>query len=223
MSVVRIICEGDTELRFIRGVLAPHLRAFNVFAKETLPGEQGGNIKYSRMKPIIVRALKQPRVDFVTTFFDYYGRGRDFPGDTTRAGGDPESMARQIESEVEARIAAEFGNNFDVRRFRCFITMHEFEGLLFSDPAALARGLKMPGIGPALRDIRDRFESPEHINDSRETAPSKRLLALCEGYDKVIAGNVAAFEVGLDAMKAQCVHFRKWVEWMEGLGPTGDT
>lgn len=104
------------------------------------------------------------------------------------------------------------------QRFVPFVTMHEFEALLFSDCEAFARALAMPNLTERLRDIRNQFESPEHINDSPETAPSKRIEALHRDYRKVADGTAAAKEVTLAKMTQQCPHFANWLHRLETLG-----
>jgi hypothetical protein len=54
--------------------------------------------------------------------------------------------------------------------------VHEFEGLLFSDPEAFAA--KLGVARQTFRKIRDAFASPEDINDDPNSAPSKRVLRL---------------------------------------------
>lgn len=106
-------------------------------------------------------------------------------------------------------------------RFKPYVSMHEFEALLFSDPEKL--GVALAGdegaIGVELRKVRNAFPSPEHIDDGRDTAPSKRIARamnhhLKVSYEKVKHGRVAAATVGLDAMLRECPHFAQWVEWL---------
>ena len=89
--------------------------------------------------------------------------------------------------------------------------------LLFSDCEAFADALTMPELAEPLLGIRDQFESPEHINDGRETAPSKRILELHPGYAKVVEGNTAAGEVSLARMTLECQHFAGWLRRLETL------
>lgn len=223
MTRVHIACEGPTELAFVREVLQPELPRLHLIPY--LPGKlisrrgrgRGGDIRYERVKMDFTRALKNDPASVCTTLFDYYALGTDFPQHATPHGSDPDAKARRIEAAVEADIATRMGKNFNSGRFRCFLVMHEFEGLLFSAPRSLANGLGRPGLSAELQAIRGTFPSPEHINDSPGTAPSKRLLALCPDYDKVIGGNVAALAVGIDAIRGECAHFRAWIEWLESL------
>ena len=115
------------------------------------------------------------------------------------------------------------GSSFNPHRFVPYLMMHEFEAMLFSDCAAFASGIGCPDLAPSLQAIRDRFASPEEIDDSPVTAPSKRIATLIPGYQKPTQGLLAIQEIGLDAIRAQCPHFRAWLERLEGLPAlTGD-
>jgi hypothetical protein len=46
---------------------------------------------------------------------------------------------------------------------------------------------------------------------------SKRVIAACPSYRKVIEGTQAAAAVGIPTMREQCQHFREWVESLEAL------
>ena len=99
------------------------------------------------------------------------------------------------------------------------VVMHEFEGLLFSDCEAMARGMGQSNLAGPFQEIRDIFESPEHINDSPITAPSKRIETLVPGYQKPLLGTLAALEIGLDSMRAHCPNFDAWISRLEALAP----
>jgi hypothetical protein len=109
------------------------------------------------------------------------------------------------------------GDDFDPQRFVPYVVMHEFEGLLFSDCDALARGVGNRSLSHALHEIREEFDSPEEINDSPQTAPSKRIKLLLPNYDKPLFGNVAALEIGLAKIREQCPHFGQWLTTLESL------
>lgn len=93
--------------------------------------------------------------------------------------------------------------------------MHEFEGLLFSDCDAFSRGIGRNDLLPALSEIRERFVTPEEINDSPDAAPSKRVQALVPGYRKRLFGVRAAQEIGLAKIRAECPHFDGWLKTLE--------
>jgi hypothetical protein len=93
--------------------------------------------------------------------------------------------------------------------------MHEFEGLLFSDCRRFAEGIGRPELCPKFQAIRDAFGTPEEIDDSPLTAPSKRVQSLVSGYDKPLLRTLAVLHIGLDTIRAECLHFRQWLDRLE--------
>ena len=110
------------------------------------------------------------------------------------------------------------GPRFHPRRFVPYVVMHEFEALLFSDCVRLARSVGQPDLASSLQAIRNSFTSPEEIDDSPHTAPSKRIEKSIFRYQKPLHGNLAALEIGLRAIRAACPGFRRWLERLEKLG-----
>ncbi|MEU0096736.1 DUF4276 family protein [Kribbella sp. NPDC006257] len=49
------------------------------------------------------------------------------------------------------------------------------------------------------------------LNDSRQTAPSKRVLRRWPDYDKVIDGIEVIREAGLEAVMERCPGLKTWV------------
>lgn len=67
-----------------------------------------------------------------------------------------------------------------------------------------------------LQAAADAFESPEMINNSPETAPSKRLIDAIPDYDKIVFGNCVVMDIGLEKIREKCPLFNEWVEKLEG-------
>jgi hypothetical protein len=68
-----------------------------------------------------------------------------------------------------------------------YLQMYEFEGLLFSSPADMAYILQNENIKNWAENILKKFNgNPELINNSSQTAPSKRLIVT--PYRKVTHG-----------------------------------
>lgn len=65
--------------------------------------------------------------------------------------------------------------------------------------------------------IRNAFASPEEIDDSPLTAPSKRVEKLVPGYTKPLLGTLAVLEIGLEAIRRECPHFGCWLGRLEAL------
>ena len=95
--------------------------------------------------------------------------------------------------------------------------MHEFEGLLFSCPASIANELGEEDAEKWAKGVLRKFENdPERINDSPETAPSKRLEDNT-GYRKTTHGPNIAAEIGIDKIREQCSGFNAWLNDIEAL------
>lgn len=98
--------------------------------------------------------------------------------------------------------------------------MHEFEALLFSDIEQFQYVLDgwNAASRAALLDVSRQFATPEDINDSPQTAPSKRILNIFEPgtYSKTEHGPLIAEEIGVDQIRAKCPQFNGWVQHLQG-------
>ena len=93
--------------------------------------------------------------------------------------------------------------------------MHEFEALLFRDCHLFSRGIGRQDLQSEFISARNQFNSPEEINDSPETAPSKRILRILPYYQKPFHGNLAILEIGLVTLRRECPHFHGWLSTLE--------
>ena len=149
---------------------------------------------------------------------DYYGLPLDWPGRTeapTKTS--TREKAQHIEAELLADIAGSLGPQFDTRRFVPLVMMHEFEALLFSAPDRFAQEIQRVDLSAKFRAIREEFQTPEDINDSPETAPSKRIENLFPRYEKPLFGVLAVVGIGLPAIRLECPHFNDWLNRLEAL------
>ena len=146
---------------------------------------------------------------------DYYGLPRAWPGrEEASALPYPENVER-VERALLEDVEQAMGQAFNPSRFIPFVMIHEFEALLFSNCARFAEAINREDLTPHLQDIRDCFPNPEQIDDSPDTAPSKRIVDLIPGYQKPLMGVLAAQAIGVDAMRAECPHFDSWLEQLE--------
>lgn len=217
MTRLYIVAEGQTEETFIETLLRPLLADNGVALMGTIV--MCGDIRYGRLKSLIVKLLKEDSKAFCTTFIDYYGRGNAFPGEDNIGKFDTiVEKKTKLETAFYADVEQALGPRFEATRFIPYVQMYEFEGLLFSDPEGLAEGLYKPELTLQLKAIRAQFTTPEDINDDRTTAPSKRVLALFPGYDKLVGGTLAALTIGLGQIRASCPLFDNWVVRLTQLG-----
>ena len=226
MDRLLVHVEGQTEETFVNQILAPHLYKFgysNVSARLIGNARQrnrrGGILPWDSFRSDILNHIKQDPTCLMTTMVDYYGLPKTGPGSWPGrdiAGTLPFSIkAKSVETALSNDIYEEMGNSFDPNRFIPVVMIHEFEGLLFSDCERFGRGIGQPILAPQLQAIRDQFTTPEEINDSVETAPSKRVKKLVPDYEKPLMGTLAAIEIGLDKIRAECPHLRSWLECLE--------
>lgn len=221
MTRLFIVGEGPTEEAFVKSVLAPVLRLSNIFAKpllmETSRGHRGGGLNLDRTRRAVRNVLLEHNDAYVSTMFDLYALDRSFAGVTESAGMAPSKRAAHIEHLLHADIVARVGCRPE--RFIAHIQPHEFESLLFSDIGKLCDAEpEWDKHRAALARVRDEVTNPEWINDSRQTAPSKRLEILRPRYRKTTHGPASAIRITLDKIREQCPHFRQWFERLLQIG-----
>ena len=221
MTRVNVVVEGQTERSFVANVLAPALWPHNVFLTPILlgvPGQKGGRPNYARLKRDVLTHLKQDPTARCSTMLDFYGLGAGFPGTPVPPNLSNMGKALHIEQAIKANICALVPEFRPDLRFLPYIQLHEYEGLLFSDPPRFAAGINRPRLSQIFQAVRDRFPTPEDINDDPLTAPSKRVLDAYPQYRKVLHGTIAARAVGIENMRRACPHFRDWLECLAAMG-----
>ena len=227
MPRLLIHVEGQTEEAFVNEILEEHLLAQGYYAvgarivgNARLKRRRGGIRPWPSVRRDIVNHLKEDPGCIATTMVDYYGLPQQgaggWPGRAKAAGLKASQKAPCVEDALLKDVAKEIDNP---SRFVPFVLMHEFEGLLFSDCDALSRGVGQPELRPQFEAIRNQFATPEEINDSPDRAPSKRMESIIPGYEKPLLGILAALEIGLLRIRAECPHFNGWLSHLESLVP----
>ncbi len=216
MTRLIILAEGPTEVSFVDRVLGPHLYgAGHIEVRPVLMGERGGVSKWAPVRREILNYLKQSPDIYVTTMVDYSGMPQSWPGRREVAGTRTVAeKANQVKQAMLTCIVRAL-ENFHPVRFIPNVIMHEFEGLLFSNPDALAGAIGRPDLAQRLQSIVDECGSPEEINSSYDTFPSRRLKGVDPRYQKVLHGTEAARQIGLATMRSQCPLFDQWVSKLE--------
>ena len=220
---LHFIVEGQTEETFVNRLLSPHLGSLSigVKARSVMTSRKrgvkhrGGIVNYAKAKNDINawRMEDQNEDARFTTMFDLYELPRDFPGyeDALKAS-NPYDRVSVLEQALEEDISDP--------RFIPYLQLHEFETLLLSDPRKLGLQFvdRSVGIRKLVKMASD-FESPEHINDGPDTAPSKRITDAIPEYGRMkpSAGPIVAEKIGLSALRSKCAHFGEWIGKLEGL------
>lgn len=228
MTRLLVHVEGQTEETFVNEVLAPHLNEFGLTSVSArLMGNarqrsrRGGVRAWREVQRDIVRHLRNDQECIATTMVDYYGMPmagrRAWPGRSEAAEREFRHKASTIEDGLSAAIRQTMGPGFEEGRFIPYVMMHEFEAMLFSDCESFGEGIGHPELALRFQEIRDQFDSPEEIDDSPVTAPSRRIVELVPRYQKPLMGNLAALEIGLEAIRTECPNFQTWLERLEGI------
>ncbi|HEY5314893.1 MAG TPA: DUF4276 family protein [Pirellulales bacterium] len=220
MSKVIAVVEGSTEQTFVREVLAPWLwngsQVELVASPAGKPGKNGGN-SYARVRRDIINHLRNPHFTGVTTFFDFYGMPLSWPGRTDARTKSHASKPSIVENAIRNDITADAGEDLTSRLYP-YVQMYEFEALLFSDTTALPEVMRNASSKQRLDAIREDFGTPEEINDSPNTAPSKRIEHIFPFFRKPLHGVLAAKRITIEVMLGACPHFEQWVALLGSLG-----
>lgn len=219
-NILHILCEGQTEERFVKEVLSPYLQQFNIYPKPILlltskkKNARGGMLSYAQAKRDLTILTKQFRDNnsehhIFTTMFDYYALPDDFPSFD-------ESNKIQDVRERISFLENKFAEELEREAFIPYIQLHEFEALLFVDISRLQ--IEYPLSSEKIQTLKketDIYCDPEMINNSPATAPSKRIIAALEqdyNYNKVQSGTAVTSAIGIEALLENCQHFKEWVE-----------
>ncbi len=161
--------------------------------------------------------FRQDPACIATTMVDYYALPQ---GEHGWPGRSELSKLKNFSQKIQCVQDAIFqdlirDDRFDPRRFVPFVVRHEFEGLRCSDCAAFRNAVGRPDLEESFVNVRTAFATPEDINDSPDTAPSKRVKELLPGYQKPLLGALAALEIGLTRIRTECPHFSNWLSQLE--------
>lgn len=219
MNRLLILVEGQTEEAFVKNLLSPHLIGFGVFPVPKLiytkrlpdrPDFKGGVATFGKIEKELRLLLGDSGACAVTTMIDYYRLPHDFP--------QPNQLSQANCFARVAQFEQAFADRVSHSRFLPYLSLHEFEALLFSAPEKIAQSFPERDESANLMAIRQQVASPEEIDDDPQTAPSKRILKLYPAYQKRLHGLLAAQSIGIAAMRQECSHFNEWLTKLESLG-----
>lgn len=156
-----VLCEGDTEVWAVRGLLKRHLQSEGLTHVSLKPINLRG--KLEDVDPFVERYERELKVAAAFTLIDLYGMGRvrHGPGDSLDT-----KVARVLEwlNANVSGIAPGF--------FHPHVAVHEIEAWILAEGASLARRLKTSAVGPDPDAERKDFENP----------PKRRLNEMFRRY-----------------------------------------
>ena len=218
MHYIAVSVEGQTEERFVKEVLVPFFRQKNIFLEPIIVVTKrlanapckGGSITFDKAIKDIKKLLN-PKYDFVTTFYDYYGINKDFLPDNISD--NPYETVKGIETKMADAINSS--------NFIPYIQLHEFETFLFVDAEITSSNLLGCNKTKVTQTINQALQknnlNPELINNSPDTAPSKRIIGCYSEYQKTVDGPGVCNELGIQAMMDKCPNFKKWINKLLSL------
>ncbi|CAC9572681.1 DUF4276 family protein [thiotrophic endosymbiont of Bathymodiolus puteoserpentis (Logatchev)] len=190
-----ISVEGHSEYKFTNEVIVPHLAEHHGVFAETQ--NMRGSISIDKIRQKLNSLIHNH--DFTTTLYDFYGFKRA-SGDETK---------QTLEEKIKQSIKKDQRN-----KIIPYIQMYEFEALLFSDNEKMAAGLgtQKDWIDAVLSE----FYDIEKINNSKETAPSKRIGKHAQ-YIKTQHAPLILKQIGLANIRSKCQGFDTWLTQLENL------
>ncbi len=217
MRRLLVLCEGQTEETFVQRILAPHLHPFDISPIPTLlttkkvkSGQifRGGITSYERIRRDVLNLLQDTSAVRVTTLLDYYGLPADFPGKAQLQGQTPYERVIFLETR--------FANDIHHPRFLPYLSLHEFEAMLFAQAERIAEALGPAKVKKPFENLQE-YASPEEINEGVNTHPSARIQQAFPAYRKRLHGPLIIERIGLPVIRAQCPHLNQWLQRLETL------
>lgn len=201
MKYVYILVEGETEEKFVKELLTPYFNQKNIFLTAV---RLRGVSKYCIIEKELKSLLKNDSFILVTTMIDLYACPNDMPKKSL--------LSQQMNyNEKVDFLENAFSEQINDEKFLPYLQLHEFEALLFSDVSHFTILKKnLSSFENLLRS-----KQPEEINDSPQTAPSKRILQEIPNYIKTLHGIIIAKKIGLEKMRENCPHFDSWISNIE--------
>lgn len=209
MKRLYIIVEGQTEQEFVNELVAPYLHQHGIYEVtpiliRTSKSGRGGFVNYQHLKNDVKRLLSSQKKDFVVSMFVDFFRCPEVPQKERWS-----EKTNHLDQLVEMEKC--IYEDINDPRFIPYIQLHEFEALLFASNDGFKAFLSEEQAKETQQIIAS-YDNPEDINTTPTGAPSKRLLAIKDDYDKVIEGNLIALEIGFLKIMEKCPRFKSWME-----------
>ncbi len=227
MKNLQIIVEGSSEETFVNDVMVKHFAPLNIFisARKIRTGwdkinkkpAKGGLLKYIKFRNDVLRWIESDRGranTFYTSFIDLYAFPKDAQSPYT-------TQIQNIAGHYQKITALEAAISQDINypNFIPYVQLHEFEALVLVDPDRLITMYPdgQTGINKLKRAIGNM--NPEEINESSQSAPSKRIIQYLPNYEgqKAQVGPLVAEDIGLTALRNNCPHFNDWITKLENI------
>jgi len=211
MKRLVFLVEGNSEVVFINQFIIPYLYSLgfeNVMHAQPIitnrkQHKKGGMVNYDHLKNDLNRVIAQGNV-IITTLIDFFKLPPSFPNYTTDSQGI---------SDIEQGVVDDFADFPDLIPY---IQKYEFEALMFSKIDGFEIVMDDDKQLREIQDIMNKFPNPEDINNSPQTAPSKRLERIFaigqERYEKVVHSELIFEMLDIQSILDKCPRFKMWIE-----------
>src|SRR5690349_315463 len=146
MVKVHVLVEGQTEEEFVRGILHEHFSSKDIYLNPIIaktkraiggdPAYRGGIVSYGKIEFDLKRLVQDTSVTCVTTMIDFYRLPSDFPG----YGDNKAKIGSSL--DCVTYLEAKFSQSIRHPKFLPYISIHEFEALLFTDPNTIVQEVR---------------------------------------------------------------------------------
>ena len=226
MSNITFICEGQSEKNLVEHILAPYweskgcsiscsviiLGAGNPCNKGT-----GGDVTFERLKVDLSSAFGADNIDsYFTTIFDFYELHGPWPGKNFAGEISALEKVVRVENESKENLKMLYLSLPIENKFIPYFMLHEYDSLLFTNPADITNITKARSATEALQNILHEFNSkPEEINTT--LSPSQRLVRAKANYSKTLHAHRIMQSIGVDEVRMACPHFNDLMTKLETL------
>jgi hypothetical protein len=212
---IAILVEGQTEAQFVSTVLGPFLlQSYGIYAQPIVVHTSrladgttfrgGGGWKHYELQ--LRTLLRSTNFRCVSVLIDFYGYPHDAPG--------ANCCTRPHQPRTCAAVrAGAMADAISHQRFVSNIVLHEFETWVIAASLDRDNILGDRRVAEALRaEAVEVSNDVELLNDSPQTAPSKRVFRRWPDYQKVTDGVAVIEEAGLQAVIDRCPGLRAWID-----------
>ncbi len=224
MKRLYLTVEGQTEQSFAVDVLRPYLAPFNVMVlnprltglhkrrKGRIP--TGGLLStFSHSLEDIRRWMREDESSDArfSIMVDLYSLPGDFPGYA-------EAMKLADPFQQAEKLELELSNELNDSRFIPYVQVHEFEAIVLVDPDCFLELFE--GVEKSVDRLRaecEKFETPEEINQGKNSHPKARIKKYIPDYQENVDGPLLAEYIGVAEIKKNCPHFAQWLTRLEQL------
>lgn len=219
MKNLYVIVEGQTEVQFFNRILRPYLMQRGLYYEiKAIPIEvKGGGHGFTNIEHFknTIKPLLFKENSIISTMIDHYGINSEKKLPNYENCIKQLTVEERIKCMEDALLAEVKSIRNDCSHFIPNILRHEMETLFFAD-VENGFALENDGIQKEVAAICMEFPNIEDINNSPETAPSKRLIKIYEKhgkkYKKVIDGVDIAELTGIEIILSKAPRFKRWVE-----------